>query len=71
MTSQAADVITQGSSSSGEYLPVSRNDVDYITWVVCERWGSNLQGMLVTVNPSERYVMKLKIQFVSVLKLTS
>ena len=34
MTSQAADVINQASSSSTEYLPTSRNNVDYITQVV-------------------------------------
>lgn len=31
---QAVDVITQASSSSIEYLPIGRNDVDYITRVV-------------------------------------
>ena len=34
MTSQAADVINQASSSNTEYLPTSRNNVDYITQVV-------------------------------------
>ena len=34
MTSQATDVINQASSSNTEYLPTSRNNVDYITQVV-------------------------------------
>ena len=34
MTRKAADVTTQASSSSRENLPMSRNNVDYITRVV-------------------------------------
>ena len=37
---QGVDVITQASSSSIEYLPIGRNDVDYITRVVLTS-GSN------------------------------